>query len=555
VWREELSISFLDGTEDNPIVFSAYGEGPNPEINGADLVSQWTQHSGNIWRATVAYGGIQGVWFDGLRGEWVDGVSAVNHERSWYADGNTVYVYSMGNPSGLYAHPGVEVAQRMTCINDTSEPSSHIIIDQFRLTHNGAVNGFAGAIDVREYGDRYWIIQNVEIEQSAVMALMLRGSHIQVVNSRMIHNDRGVLLHNDSLNNSIEHSEIAYSIDGGGISIYGHGHTVAQNNIHHNQWNGILAWHEPPLSGVSIEENNTSNHTIMFNEVHNNGLGAGKQGDGTQLDGMWFGNMDNSVIAYNLVYNNYHGQGIHLDDGCENNLVANNTVYGHLDDGSVRYSVGIHLEHGFNGNNKGELEYVRNNVVVNNNIFNNFMAIAMSGYKGSEDAVQYATNTLNNNNYWVGPDGSHIGWYGPTPDGSGTDAISLFDWQQVTGQDKDSISMDPKVVTGNPSYELTDSSPCIDRGVNVGLVLDFEGKPIPQGPFPDIGAFEFGSVEPVCDGDLDRDGDRDVDDAHALVNAILKGESGGLCTDLDGNGQTNALDVQKLINRIYSLGS
>ena len=547
VWREELSIYFLDGTEVNPIVFSAYGDGPKPEINGADLVSQWSQHSGNIWRATVLNGAIQGVWFDGVKGQHVDGISAISSERMWFADGTSVYVYSSGSPASRYTSPGVEVAQRKTAINDSSEPSSYIVIDNLRLTHNGAVNGFAGAIDVRERGDRYWTIQNVEIHESAVMSLMLRGSYVRVVNCTITANDGGALLHNDSLYNSIEHSEFAYSYGGSGVSIYGHGHTIAYNNIHHNQWNGIFAWHEPPPVGVPIEENNTSHHTIVYNQVYNNGLGAGQQGDGTQLDGMWFGNMDDSVIAYNLVYNNEHGQGIHLDDGCENNLVANNTIYGHLDNGSIRYSVGIHLEHGFNGNNNSELEYVRNNTVVNNNIFNNFMAIAMTAMKSEQAPEQYETNYLNNNNFWIGPDGDHFGRY------LETGFYTLEEWQSATGQDADSISLDPKVINESPSnredFKLREDSPCIDAGMDVGLSRDFEGNPVPQGSSPDIGAFEFGSQEPICDGDLDGDDDFDVVDVDLMVAAILDGNSQNLCADLDHDGLVNVIDLQMLINK------
>jgi hypothetical protein len=545
IWREELSIYFLDGTADNPIFFSAYGEGPKPVINGADVVTDWAQHSGNIWQATVANGEIRGVWFDERRGEMVDSIGAVTGERHWFADNNTVYVYSSSDPGVRYTNPGVEIAQRMTCINDSSEPSSYIVVDNFRLVHNGAVRGFAGTIDVRERGDRYWTIQNVEIEESGVLALMLRGSYVTVSNSVIINNDSGVLFHEDSLNNTIEHSEVAYTFDGGGISIYGHGHTLAYNKVHHVKWNGIFAWHPPPAEGTPIEENFTSNHTIIYNEVYNNGLGAGQQSDGTQLDGMWLGNMDDSVVAYNLVYNNVHGQGIHLDDGCERNLVANNTIFGHTDNGSIRYSVGIHLEHGFNGRNNGVLEYVRDNVIVNNNIFNNYMAIAMTAMKSDQAPQEYEKNYLNNNNYWVGPDGHHLGRY------LETSIYSFEDWKSLTGQDTDSISLDPRIVNYPPSqvqdFRLTADSPAVDLGVDVGFTIDFEGNLVPQGSAPDLGAFEFGSQGPVCDGDLDEDGDFDDEDVNLMVDVILGRNTQISCADLDDNGLVNVIDLQMLI--------
>lgn len=48
------------------------------------------------------------------------------------------------------------------------------------------------------------------------------------------------------------------------------------------------------------------------------------------------------------------------------------------------------------------------------------------------------------------------------------------------------ITSDPKI---NTNYTLQKTSPCINAGVDVGLLTDFEGNPI-KGP-PDIGAYEF----------------------------------------------------------------
>jgi len=44
------------GTAAQPIVIGAYGTGALPEISGANLVTGWTVHQGNIWRANVAQG-------------------------------------------------------------------------------------------------------------------------------------------------------------------------------------------------------------------------------------------------------------------------------------------------------------------------------------------------------------------------------------------------------------------------------------------------------------------------------------------------------------------
>ena len=68
VWREQLTIS-SSGTAGAPITFGAYGTGANPQFNGADLVTGWTQYSGDIWKATVNTNitSIPQVFLDGAR--------------------------------------------------------------------------------------------------------------------------------------------------------------------------------------------------------------------------------------------------------------------------------------------------------------------------------------------------------------------------------------------------------------------------------------------------------------------------------------------------------
>ena len=50
-WREQLTVP-TSGSDGSPITFGAYGDGADPIINGADLVSTWTEHT-----TTVTLGG------------------------------------------------------------------------------------------------------------------------------------------------------------------------------------------------------------------------------------------------------------------------------------------------------------------------------------------------------------------------------------------------------------------------------------------------------------------------------------------------------------------
>jgi len=50
-WTGTLSVN-ASGTADKPIVYGAYGSGDKPRIYGSEVITGWTQHSGNIYKAT-----------------------------------------------------------------------------------------------------------------------------------------------------------------------------------------------------------------------------------------------------------------------------------------------------------------------------------------------------------------------------------------------------------------------------------------------------------------------------------------------------------------------
>jgi len=63
VYRGEFIIP-SSGTSAQKITVGAYGTGALPVISGSDLVTGWTQHSGNIWRAPVS-GTVKYVYVNG----------------------------------------------------------------------------------------------------------------------------------------------------------------------------------------------------------------------------------------------------------------------------------------------------------------------------------------------------------------------------------------------------------------------------------------------------------------------------------------------------------
>ncbi len=64
-WTGTLVVKF-SGTAGNPIVYGAYGTGATPKIYGSEVISGWTLHSGNIYKARVNSRVTQ-LFVDGVR--------------------------------------------------------------------------------------------------------------------------------------------------------------------------------------------------------------------------------------------------------------------------------------------------------------------------------------------------------------------------------------------------------------------------------------------------------------------------------------------------------
>lgn len=108
-FRGEI-IGGMSGTAAGYITIGAYGTGDAPVIKGSDLVTGWTQHSGNIWRASVQRR-VDQVYIGGQRltparfpnSGWL---------RNSNASGNTLYSTGLTQPNGYWN--GARVVLRRT---------------------------------------------------------------------------------------------------------------------------------------------------------------------------------------------------------------------------------------------------------------------------------------------------------------------------------------------------------------------------------------------------------------------------------------------------------
>ncbi len=124
LWRQMLVVP-SSGSAAAPIVIEAYGAGARPDIRGADLLTGFTQHSGNIWKVARSTSPTQ-VFFNELRGAKQTTLSTVNAALKWYWTSSTLYVYSAGNPGTVYTAPGIESTARDHAVSFNSK--SNVIV-------------------------------------------------------------------------------------------------------------------------------------------------------------------------------------------------------------------------------------------------------------------------------------------------------------------------------------------------------------------------------------------------------------------------------------------
>ncbi|MBE7558184.1 hypothetical protein HS125_04260 [bacterium] len=129
LWRQTLTVP-SSGSTAVPIVIEAYGSGPRPNLRGANLLSGFTQHSGNIWKLSLASSPTQ-VFFNEVRGAKQTTLSSVNAARKWYWSGGILYVYSAGSPATVYTAPGIEATARDHAVNFNSK--SNVIVRGLQL--------------------------------------------------------------------------------------------------------------------------------------------------------------------------------------------------------------------------------------------------------------------------------------------------------------------------------------------------------------------------------------------------------------------------------------
>jgi hypothetical protein len=136
----------------------------------------------------------------------------------------------------------------------------------------------------------------------------------------------------------------------------------------------------------------------------------------------------------------------------------------------------------------------------------------------------------------------------------GDKVMSDFDtWKTLSSQDAHSLETSTIGLNNPPiDFELLNSSPAIDAGIDVGLSYDFAGKPVPQNSFVDIGAYEFKSLNDI-DNDAIPDSTDNCPDVYNPDQQDYDGDGDGDACDLDADndgfiGDNDCNDFDPTIN-------
>jgi parallel beta-helix repeat protein len=521
VWRERLVVPSSGGST-NPITFGAYGSGADPIITGADLVTDWTSYSTNIWRASLATQ-ANVVLFNGVKGNKKSGINDIASSYDWYWGSSALYVYSTNNPSLIYHSPGIEAGQRVSCIE---AHKAYIAFENLHLYGSNGIWGAGGIYAYRGYGANAISVKSCTSEKNAGFGIVLLDCGNNTITDCIVrYNNYGLVFIKDNATDAVSNNLVTGGTynnnDGTGINLAGTSEsnkiynfgtitnvTAYDNgdNIYFNRVDGGTISHctlydtfsPPGGEGYGIGIMNGDNIIVEYCDIYNNE----SRGIGICADTELFP-CTNDIIRYNRIHGNglnpahdMVGIQINLYNGivCTGMQIYYNLIYDHDRGlGSPYYGTGIYIE--------GADISVYNNVLYNNeravgvlvdqaddcSIKNNIFLDSIAYHIGVWSGVTGLD--INSNTYYPDTGSKFVrsmgSWYNVS-------AYNFVNWKINTAQDSNSKVADPKFTdVSKNDFHLRSDSPCIDAGTYLNLTKDFYGNTVPFGSGVDTGANEY----------------------------------------------------------------
>lgn len=496
VWEETLVIS-SSGRPEAPILFSAYGAGPNPRIKCSNTFSAWQLYidtdGKKIWKgeARGSKRFIMGAMRDGKRvpqyfpyevknSRWTEPAKYIDMANGCFLGKRKTFFFrwDQGNPGPM------EIGQRVFGIHIRNK--RYVIIDSIDVYGPGRYLSFkktggAGSRQVLIDNSQYITIRNAVLSHHhwGGAAIVKGSSNCTYENVKAFgHRSTGLYFWDAGPGNKVVRCEVYncgnVDSDHGDMGLIGifrtPGVRIEQCYVHDNGHPGISR------IDAAISFVQSQNGTVSRTHVKNTG------GIGIQLAE----NSDRCEVNYSII-----------DKWCVygSTLHRNHNLGGiRVGGGAPSTAAGIRLYNNLfinGGDVSGQwaalrvLKKINKNLTVKNNIFYNNNGI-YEIYAQSRD--NFNGWDFSNNVYF-----RHAG-------GAIRFSDRIYEPKQIIGdknvlfpfalkQEKDSMVVNP--LLDYESRALKTKSPCIDKGADVGLSEDFHGNMVPFGLGVDIGPFEL----------------------------------------------------------------
>jgi hypothetical protein len=504
-WYGQQLSPLVSGTEEDPIVFAAYGTGAKPIITQADTLSGWTG-VGN-WRLQSA--NIYAIEFippvsrflvDGAEVRRAESIADIDATNIYYIKGSvdSVYIYSTGNPSLTYStmfatYPNTATSSALY-INDKDwitvynidfqggYYSAHVTSSEDILLESCNIGAYSPMFGILITGTEINKGRNINIRNCNIDAVLsfwetysadysedgvrINGSTENIiVEYNTIKNwwhSNFYLLnldgerYNDSIivrYNNITSPDIP---DSRGLNIDTYGQNATNVIIYGNYIHALAVMNQINCYGVKFYYNIIDS---IFGCPYESGVGMGLSISGYNTvtspeNGKFYNNVFANCVDYGISITQYTGR----PDKTGNEFV-NNIFYNTGDEGLRIY-------------NDPLIPTAIYNNIYRNNLFYNL---------GTEDVIAY----------WE-------------------EAMTVAEFNAENGNEGDVISDN---LFGNPlfsiGFNLQPTSPAINAGVDVGLTTDYAGNPIVG--LPDIGAYEWYEGITVSGILIDADGNFMID--------------------------------------------
>jgi hypothetical protein len=505
IWEEELIVP-SSGSSGAPITFTGYGIGNNPKIKLTNTFSDWTldidTQDQKIWKGQLT--NIKNSWGAVKAGSDTRSPRYLpyTHDSEWtapeeIAEMKNSFFYAPYNKGTFYfrhdeGNPGtMEIGARRFGI--LVEGKSYITIDGIDVFGPGGnfENGSTNQPQIDIDSSTHVIIKNCTLSLHNMHGAMIRNGSSDCVYENITcygHNSTGLYFweagqDNQAINCEVYNcgNEITDSGDMGLIGVFSTPNVLIENCYVHDNGHSDVENIDAAISIVQSSDayvkrcqiERAGGTAIQFAEDSNSGTAA-----------------YNIIKGWGVVESPEKNHGIQIGGGigtstaynCQiyNNLFFNNdTISGEWAALRIRYRA-----------NKGLR--VRNNIFYNNDGIYDIFAESKDNF---EDWVF-------SNNLFHRRSGNAIKWSASAWDKiekEGYQDIAVYDKDHIIGKssgyysfdknlETDSIVSDPKLTTDHMG--LYENSPCIAKGIDVGLSIDFYGNEVNKADGINIGPFE-----------------------------------------------------------------